>query len=421
MKDSEYDWIVVGGGISGIAVAEILCREGKSVLLLEKNDSLASETSKVFHEWMHSGALFTLVPDNLLTLRYLLGATDDLLEYYSCYPQMNLIPTEKGVRIENRGWFNDDRIEFRYRVRKWNPAWMSLVSRSMSIVNMINQHDWLRRRAGSEYGRSKINWKHAIGYMPELFSSSDEFFRTSTSDLTMNSRVLLNDLLSFILEKGGDVRVSCPVEKIYETGNAVTAETACGTFVAKNLVVCSPDYLANQFNIPVKVSYAPIAVVKNIPESEKSFVELDLNTRTCINLLKKSDGIGQAGGISLNSEGEVDSYLRYVIRQHKKRNPGVEVIDSYVGLKKEFGQTVGSRNYLYHIAQQGSNVWSIVLGKFSLAFSMAPEFYRRVYHKNPSKFSKVSSSPATLTSKNLISPTSWREIAVTQENIHGHD
>ena len=103
MKNSEYDWIVVGGGISGISVAEILCREGKSVLLLEKNETLAAETSKVFHEWMHSGALYTLVSDNLLTLRYLLGATDDLLEYYSCYPRMNLNATESGVLVKDGG------------------------------------------------------------------------------------------------------------------------------------------------------------------------------------------------------------------------------------------------------------------------------------------------------------------------------
>ena len=77
-----YDWIIIGGGITGISVGEILTREGKSVLLLEKNDSLASETSKDFHEWFHSGTLHTLAPDNLLTLRYLLGSADDLFKYY---------------------------------------------------------------------------------------------------------------------------------------------------------------------------------------------------------------------------------------------------------------------------------------------------------------------------------------------------
>ena len=133
-KDSLYDWIVIGGGISGIAISEILSREGKAVLLLENNEKLASETSKVFHEWFHSGALYTLIPDNLLTLRYLLGATDDLIEYYSCFSRMNLIPSESGIEISKNGWFNKDRIEFRYRAHKYNPVWLSTVSRSLAIV-----------------------------------------------------------------------------------------------------------------------------------------------------------------------------------------------------------------------------------------------------------------------------------------------
>ena len=129
-KDSLYDWIVIGGGVSGITISEILSREGKSVLLLEKNAKLASETSKDFHEWVHSGALYTLAPDRLLTLRYLLGATDDLVEYYSCFPRMNIIPTESGISIKKNGWFNDDHIEFRYRAHKYNPIWLSTVSRA---------------------------------------------------------------------------------------------------------------------------------------------------------------------------------------------------------------------------------------------------------------------------------------------------
>ena len=102
-----YDWIVVGGGISGIAIAEILCRGGKSVLLLEKNDKLASETSKIFHEWLHSGSLYSLTPDRLLTLKYLLGAKDDLFEYYGSFSRMNLKPLESGIQVNNPGWFND--------------------------------------------------------------------------------------------------------------------------------------------------------------------------------------------------------------------------------------------------------------------------------------------------------------------------
>ena len=36
LSDPNYDWIVVGGGISGISVAEILCREKISTSYREK-------------------------------------------------------------------------------------------------------------------------------------------------------------------------------------------------------------------------------------------------------------------------------------------------------------------------------------------------------------------------------------------------
>ena len=160
------------------------------------------------------------------------------------------------------------------------------------------------------------------------------------------------------------------------------------------------------YRIPIKVSFAPIAVVENVRKSEKSFVELDYKVKTCINLLIKSEGIGQAGGISLDKERDVDDYLKYIIREHKQRNPEIKVVDSYVGLKKELVQKRENRNYLYHINQKSSKVWSVVLGKFSLAFSMAPEFYRRVYHKNPTnKYVNT----AKLENKE-ISETSWKEI-----------
>ena len=95
----KYEWAIIGGGIAGISIAEILTREGHSCVLIEKNKDLASETSREFHEWLHTGALYTLIPDRLVTIKFILGAIDDLLEYYSSYDSMNLKATEKGLVV----------------------------------------------------------------------------------------------------------------------------------------------------------------------------------------------------------------------------------------------------------------------------------------------------------------------------------
>ena len=407
MMKPKYDWIIIGGGVSGISVAEILCRENKSVLLIEKNKLLASETSKEFHEWVHSGALYTLAPDNLLTLRYLLGATDDLLQFYGSFPRMNLKATENGVKASNNGWFNSERIDFKYRIRKLNPIWMALVSRSTSIIDLISQHDWLRRKAGSEYGRNELQMHYWVKHIWKQLSTNEKFHIITSPDLTMNSRILLQDLINVSIAKGLENNVGEQVVNIDEAPDQVTVSTSNGEYYhSDNVVICSPDMIASEYNIPIKRGFAPMAIVEDVPDKEVSFVELDYNLKTCINLLKKKNGIGQAGGITVNTESEIKPYLDYIISEHKKRNPSIKVVDTYVGIKKELVSKGQDRNYLYHINQNSDKVWSIVLGKFTLAFSMAPEFYRRVYSKNP-RTEIISTND---TNWEILSDTSWQEI-----------
>ena len=43
-----FDWIIVGGGIAGISLSEILTREGHSVALIEKKISLHLQLQESF-------------------------------------------------------------------------------------------------------------------------------------------------------------------------------------------------------------------------------------------------------------------------------------------------------------------------------------------------------------------------------------
>jgi len=281
------------------------------------------------------------------------------------------------------------------------------VSRSLSIVKKIKSHDWLRRRAGALYGDSRLSRRNWFDSYMEIFRSRSEFFEIESPDITMNSRVLIDDLISNAMKNGAEVLTNQNITDVQELEEVVKVFTHDREFISDKVVICAPELIASLFDKKIAHTFAPIAVVKGLPENAKSFVELDYYTKTCINLLTKGDGIGQAGGISLSNESQVAPYLDYVISQHKKRYPSMEVVGSYVGLKREVVQSGHDRGYLYHIDKQSDRVWSMILGKFTLAFSAAPEFYRQVYDKNPSKDFNAESLEKDAS---LVSNTAWNEI-----------
>ncbi|QWD80050.1 FAD-dependent oxidoreductase [Polynucleobacter sp. MWH-Spelu-300-X4] len=379
-----YDFVIVGGGAAGISIAECLSRNPEnSILLIEKNNKLAGETSGGFHEWLHTGALFTLVPDASYTTSYLLGAIDDLFIFYSDFIRNNFIATETGLAVIGDGWFNNHNINFYYRNRKFNFLWNILVNQSIGKINKISSHDWLRKRGGSINFKSWLLDYHQI--KPDIvIRDGVSFFHQISTDITMNSRILLGDLLNnFVLNNG---KISLDTELFnYKkiTNDVYEIVTSGGIIYSRNIVLCAADKNSKFTNESIKTSYAPMFVVENLSPKKESFVELDYKTKNCINLINKLNGYGLAGGITVQNESDIHDYLNYCIKEHMSRNPEINVVDSYIGLKKELTSNGQNRNYLYHINKVHDGVYSIILGKFSLLFSLAPEFYRRIYNKNP--------------------------------------
>jgi len=410
----KYDWIVVGGGITGIALSEILTREGKTVLLIEKKDKLAGETTRGFHEWIHTGSLYTLIPDNLFTLKFIVGAIDDLLDYYYSFSRMNLVPTESGLCIAgDSGWFQNNYIHFNYRLkgRKIFIPWLLMIARSEYLIERLGKHDWLRKRAGINE-HFKVDRKEIIGknFMSLLFNQ-ETFHKVKTTDFTVHSRLLLRDILTTAIHNNLEVSLNDSLEKIETHNGLKQVTTEKGTFKAKNVVLCTGKKIAKYVNARVKTTFAPIAVVEGLSEDENSFVNLDYYTKNCVNVLTKGKGLGLVGGISLDKKEKCDEYLDFVVREHRKTNPSLRVLERYIGEKDEIIIKNQNRNYLYHINRVPGmeNVWTVIPGKFTLAFSLAPEFYRRVYKKNPRKFFKTYLDKGEFS--DMVSETRWFDAA----------
>ena len=405
-----HEWAVVGGGIAGIVLTEILAREGHSVVLIEQGDKLAGDTTGLFHEWIHTGCLYTLAPNHLHTLKFLLGAVDDLLEYYGAFERMNVVPTEAGLRLEDGpGWFSPNYIHFKYRLRRANLPWLMVMSRSMYLIELIKDHDWLRRRAGKLYEVSvSEQLGAALSRVRGITSSRERFLDVETSDFTTNSRLLLRDLVATALHNHAELSLANPVLRIEHRDNHKAVVTEKGTINVDRVAICTGKNIPQFMNVKIKTTIAPIAVVRGLHANTESFVELDYVTKNCINLLTKPDGVGLIGGISVDGEEAAAKYLEYVIEQHQKRTPGIEVVGRYNGLKTEITFRNQDRNYLYHIVPTEPDIWAVVPGKFTLGFSLAVEFYRRVYHRNPRKvFDTVTDSGEA---SEFVSETLWHDI-----------
>ena len=409
-----FDWIIVGGGIAGISLSEILTREGHSVALIEKKNKLASVTTREFHEWFHTGSLYTLLKDDMKTLKYVLGSLDDLLEFYSSFPQMNLKPTEKGLKIigDDKGWFSSNYINFKYRLknRKLILPWLYAVARSIALIDGIKRHDWLRRRAGILESVTAKYYLPIIKNLIKILMNNDKFCHIETTDFTTNSRNLLKDMIAAAEGNGLEIFTNNELLKIENLNDNVIAHCSNGKFQAKNMAVCLGGEIEKFSDLKINKSYAPIGVVKNINPDTKSFVELDCFKKNCINIITKGKSFGLIGGISLSKKDEVKKYFDFVIEEHKKISPDIKILEQYVSVKNEISQKKENRNYLFHInlSKKYKNVWSVIPGKFTLAFSMAPEFYRIVYKKNPKKFFKTSVNNKDYS--HLIENTVWEEI-----------
>ena len=58
MQSFDIDYLVIGGGVAGIAIATKLSSMGKEVILVEKNNLLAQETSSRNSEVIHAGIYY---------------------------------------------------------------------------------------------------------------------------------------------------------------------------------------------------------------------------------------------------------------------------------------------------------------------------------------------------------------------------
>jgi hypothetical protein len=386
---ASFDFAVIGGGIAGLAIAELLQRSGVSVALFEKNPTLCGEASAEQQGWFHTGALYAALPENFFC-RTMVGNLDDLVDYYSAFPNMNLRVDKHISSVSQHGWFSNRTNFYAYTALRgvqwhWKIPWavaLYRAKRRMSWFETLDASRSLSHQLG--FGGTKP-LRYVQHNSPLAVDLDDVAFVLKSRDRAMDTTLIAEDLLRSFLATGGTLLNQTKVLSI-ERGRLEVRRGSSGQTVdysARHIVLATGKESA-AFETKARVLISPLLVVAPAL-TDLNFVRMSPHVRDTINHVYHRHGeleysvMGNAiyYDAQLWSEGLKQEVFRHMARLARQVLGNFE--DSraqlFFGSKTEVGGTRSMRNYLYKIIDRGDYTLALP-GKFSLCFSLAANVCR---------------------------------------------
>jgi FAD dependent oxidoreductase len=426
-----YDYAVVGGGIAGLAIAEVFARSGRSVVLVERNARLCQEASASHHGWFHFGSLYSIFARNQF-LRTMVGGVEDLLEYYTGFAGMNITVTGNGqlnFPQADGAWFRDEPIEYivcarndpDFDMRSFDGirdyaekaffllTWEFAIKQFISRHQRFHRHDWRGKvpasqwipRAGfSDYSREVITKPNH----PDINLDIDTHFRIVGYDRPMCATSIVTDLVRGLIGAGGVVRIRSQIERIERTGSTTRLDVKDGDSIsARTVILATGKWLGRFLRRPedVKVVASPLLIVYPAV-TDRNCVRMTPFVEKSVNHLHHSvDGrryslIGGGYFADPNDTPAVAHASNRLIAMARVVFPKLkdaQLLETYLGYKTEIAAKSDERSYQYFIRKVDDELYAVVPGKFSLGFSLAVNTYQRLTGIAPRR-SMVLSDPA---------------------------
>jgi len=385
----EFDFAVVGGGIAGLAIAELLQRSGVSVALFEKNRTLCGEASAEQQGWFHTGALYAALPQNFFC-RTMVGNLDDLVDYYSGFPNMNLRIDKHISSISQHGWFSNRTNFYAYTALRgvqwhWKIPWavaLYRAKRRMSWFETLDASRSLSHQLG--FGGSKP-LRYVQHNSPLAVELEDVAFVLKSRDRAMNTTLIAEDLLRSFLVTGGTLFNQTKVLSIargrLEARRGLSEQPV--SYSARHIVLATGKESAS-FETSARVLISPLLVVAPAL-TDLNFVRMSPHMRDTINHVYHRQGeleYSVMGNAIYYDAQQWSEHLKQEVFRHMTqlaRRVLGPFEDSraqlFFGSKTEVAGTHSMRNYLYKIIDRGDYTLALP-GKFSLCFSLAANVCR---------------------------------------------
>ncbi len=382
---------VLGSGIAGLSLAELLSRNGWRITVLDTASDIGGDASRSTQNWFHTGWLYAALPNKAA----MLGCNKALKLFQQMYGSvvprdvLNLDVGDNSLRYRSseRGWFASERVHYLYAT-------------SSSELSMVQRLLWKRhlqavafrrlRSLGYEAepsGALEPSLVELLNYWEGSERGQDKYMVVRSTDAQINTRRVLNTLLSLLGDKtevmaGAEYTLSRHGDRtsVHIGGETHTPDLvvmATGKSIAAQLKELGSDQLARRF----KSVCSPIVVLNRALELP-NFIRFTPNLPTTVNHIKYDiAGVGPRstlGSYDYYPAGEAPDISPFANRICKRLNISTsDVANVYYGTKTEFTGSL-ERRYNHALDQVNDNTYFAIPGKFSQFPLLACEFAERV-------------------------------------------
>jgi glycine/D-amino acid oxidase-like deaminating enzyme len=382
---------VLGSGIAGLSLAEVLTRNGWTITLLDTASELGGDASRSTQNWFHTGWLYAAMP----TKDAMLGCYRALKLFRQMYGRvlpreiLNLEFSEgaPGYPASEHGWFSSERVHYVYAT-------------AATELSRLQRLTWKRHLEEVAFRRLR-----ALGYAteatqvldPDLTSllnywegeprGHESYTVVRSTDARINTRRVLNTLLSLL---GDNAQVYAGAEySLGMRGNRTSVRIdgeihvpdlvvmATGRSIADQLTELGYEKLARCF----KSVCSPIVVLDRALELP-NFIRFTPNLPATVNHIKyEIEGVGLRSTLGsydyfpVDSAPDISPFVSKVC--NRLDVPVSHVASTYYGTKTEFTGP-SERRYNHALERVNDNTYFAIPGKFSQFPLLAHEFSKRV-------------------------------------------
>jgi glycine/D-amino acid oxidase-like deaminating enzyme len=382
---------VLGSGIAGLSVAEILSRNGWRITLLDSAAELGGCASRATQNWLHTGWLYAALPCDAA----MRGCHRALGLFHATYDSvlgpevLNLEIDARGVSYpdSSTGWFAPERVHY-------------LFAQTTSELSFFQRLTWrnylesvpLRRLRALGYRTAPLreispNLRRLMDYWEGGEGGHRKYAVIPSTDAQIHTRRVMNSLLGML-----GVRTDVVRNADYELvrhGNRSAIRIDGKTQVPDLVVIASGKSIPEQLRRLGKTEMAdqfksirsPIVVLNRQLELP-SFIRFTPRLPATVNHIKyKMDGNGTLstlGSYEYYPAGEEPDISPFADRMCERLHIATrDVLDQYYGTKTEFtGST--KRRYNHAVECVNDNTYFVIPGKFSQFPLLVHDFAERL-------------------------------------------